>query len=75
MTKKQLTAALDAAEPRSWVIILPSFVWTGPSSFVKQDDGKWDDPDTLAHLWQAHQAGAVAITGVGQPRTTSRWLW
>ena len=64
MTRKELGALLDALEDRSWVVVLPSTHWAGPSSFVKTHEG-WDDPDVLKHLWAAKKAGAVAISGHG----------
>lgn len=75
MLKKQLSAFLDNASPDTWVVILPSLRWTGPTSFVKRKDGTWDDPDTLGHLWAAYRLGAVAATGVGADKKTQGWVW
>ena len=72
MTKKELEAFLDALGDRSWVIVLPSFAWTGPSSFLKAE-GVWDDPDVVKHLWAAKRAGAVAIPGHGY--LSDGWVW
>ena len=72
MTKKELEAFLDALGDRSWVIVLPSFAWTGPSSFLKAE-GVWDDPDVVKHLWAAKRAGAVAISGPGY--LSDGWVW
>ena len=75
MTRKELTAKLNEATPKMWVVVLPSFVWTGPHSFVKQEDGTWDDPDTEKHLWGAYRAGALALLGGRDNRNWSWWLW
>ena len=72
MTKKELEAFLDALGDRSWVIVLPSFAWTGPSRFLKAE-GVWDDPDVVKHLWAAKRAGAVAISGHGY--LSDGWVW
>ena len=72
MTKKGLEAFLDALGDRSWVIVLPSFAWTGPSSFLKAE-GVWDDPDVVKHLWAAKRAGATAISGHGY--LSNGWVW
>ena len=72
MTRKELGAFLDALEDRSWVIVLPGFAWTGPSSFLKAE-GVWDDPDVVKHLWAAKRAGAVAISGHGY--LSDGWVW
>ena len=72
MTRKELEAFLDALVDRSWVIVLPSFAWNGPSSFLKAE-GVWDDPDVVKHLWAAKQAGAIAISGHGY--LSNGWVW
>ena len=72
MTRKELGAFLDALEDRSWVVVLPSTHWAGPSSFLKTHEG-WDDPDVLKHLWAAKRAGAVAISGHGY--LSNGWVW
>ena len=73
MTRKELGAFLDALEDRSWVFVLPSTHWAGPSSFLKTHEG-WDDPDVLKHLWAAKRAGAVAISGHGYDLDIG-WVW
>lgn len=72
MTRKELGAFLDALEDRSWVVVLPSTCWAGPSAFLKTHEG-WDDPDVLKHLWTAKKAGAVAISGHGY--LSNGWVW
>lgn len=72
MTRKELGAFLDALEDRSWVVVLPSTCWAGPSTFLKTHEG-WDDPGVLKHLWAAKKAGAVAISGHGY--LSNGWVW